>query len=323
MLALAVVALVDAWPWATSGAAVPGEDASDDARPSDAGGAVDDGRVAATFALLCVAVGLLMAAVPELIYLKDVFNDRMNTVFKFFFQAWVLLSVGGGYALTVVWGRPRGPVSTPARARPAFPAGAPAWTAGFALLAAMVLYTPVAAVFNRTDGLRWPILKSSGPAAWSASLQLDGIRYWEQQNPDDLAAARWLDANAVGTPNILEAAGGGYDRAGRIAMISGFPTVLGADNHESQWQGTREDIDPRLADVEAFYTRMPAPEMKAMLRRYDVRFVVVGGREREKYLTSPEHPGAAADLESRLSTFMSPAFRSGQTTVWSLNAPSQ
>ena len=156
--------------------------------------------------------------------------------------------------------------------------------------------------------------RSGGYGAWSQRLNLDGIRYWEQQNAEDLAAGRWLEANALGTPRILEAATGAYDRAGRIAMLTGFPTVLGSDNHEAQWRGSREEIDLRVADVEAFYTRMPAAEMEGLLAKYGVRYVIVGARERERY------PEMGPDIDDRLATFMTPAFRSGQTTVWSLTA---
>lgn len=317
-----LAALADAGVWGAGGrlAAEPG---SSDTTSRDAAAAAVPPS-AAGFALLCIAVGAVMAAVPELVYLKDVFDDRMNTVFKFFFQAWVLWSVGGGYAVAAVWaGRPADDAGrSPARRGPAaalatLGAGGTAWFAALALLGLMVLYTPVAAVFNRTDGLRWVVLRSQGWAAWSAGLHLDGLRHWERDNPDDLAAARWLADHAGGAPVIVEAAGGGYDRAGRIAMITGFPTILGADNHESQWQGTREDIDPRLADVEAFYTRASAAEQAEMVRRYGARFVIVGARERERYT------GLAPDLDAKLDTFMTPVYQAGQTTVWSVDDPAR
>ena len=38
-------------------------------------------------------------AVCELLFLKDTFNNRMNTIFKFYYEVWLLLAVAGAYAV--------------------------------------------------------------------------------------------------------------------------------------------------------------------------------------------------------------------------------
>ena len=45
------------------------------------------------FSLLLVMAGAVMALRPEYVYLKDVFGVRINTIFKFYFQTWVLWGV--------------------------------------------------------------------------------------------------------------------------------------------------------------------------------------------------------------------------------------
>src|SRR5690606_29189514 len=42
------------------------------------------------FALLLIGLGLFLVLVPEYVYLRDNFGTRMNMVFKFYYQAWVL-----------------------------------------------------------------------------------------------------------------------------------------------------------------------------------------------------------------------------------------
>ncbi len=52
------------------------------------------------FILLLIILGGLLALAPEFVYLRDQFGTRMNTIFKFYFQAWILWSVAASYALT-------------------------------------------------------------------------------------------------------------------------------------------------------------------------------------------------------------------------------
>jgi hypothetical protein len=253
--------------------------------------------VGPTFALMCLSLGLLMVLGTEFFYVRDIFNSRMNTIFKLFFQGWVLWSVGGAYALYAV--RRHLPRSVVA-----------GWWVAVALGAGMAALYPLGATWDRTGGFAWSVWRGEGAGAWLDRLSLDGLGYWASVYPGDLAAAEWLRANAIGSPTILEATGGGYSHTGRIAMATGLPTILGADGHEQQWRGTREEIDPRKADVEAFYGgRMSEEEMDALLEAFEVRYIVLGDWERSQH-------GVPDVLEMRLSRLATPVFESGGVTIY-------
>lgn len=248
--------------------------------------------IAQTFALLCIALGLALPLATEFVFLRDLFGSRMNSIFKFYYQAWLLLAVGGGYALWALWRQ----VSRPA---------AWAWTIPTLLLVAAGLVFTVNATYSRSNGFQAP-----------EGLSLDGLRWWRGGNGGDLEAAAWLAENSPRESVILEASTpGGYAHNGRISLASGRPAVLGWLGHEHQWRGNaaRGELDARQADVEAAYGRADATQLEEILRRYSVGYVVVGNLERGMGYYSPASEEAMRQL-------LRPVFTSsdGQTTIYSL-----
>lgn len=55
------------------------------------------------FITLLILLGVLLTLIPELFYLLDGFGTRMNTIFKLYFQAWLLWSVAGAYGIAALW----------------------------------------------------------------------------------------------------------------------------------------------------------------------------------------------------------------------------
>ena len=51
------------------------------------------------FALLLTVSGLLLVLAPEFVFLRDVFNARSNTIFKLYYQAWLLFGVAAAWAV--------------------------------------------------------------------------------------------------------------------------------------------------------------------------------------------------------------------------------
>ena len=296
----AVVAAIELWRAAFGDARAPlaldspadAPAGSDEPAGTDEPAAVDrlearSGLVlAVVFGLLCVAIGLALPLATEFVFLRDLFGRRMNTIFKFYYQAWVLLSLGGALAWYVVWRR-------------AHPVVAWAWSALAVVLVAGGLAYPAMAFADRTRGRD------------VSTLTLDGLAYWEDARPDDLEAARWLRANAEPGSTILETYGGAYGHEGRISMATGLPTVLGWEGHEHQWRGTRDEIDPRKTDIETLYGTRSEAEWRDLITRYGVDYVIVGDEERSKFGLTPED-------EARLASWMTPVFeaRSGRLTIF-------
>ncbi|MBA2453624.1 MAG: hypothetical protein H0V47_10665, partial [Chloroflexia bacterium] len=225
-----------------------------------------------------IAIACVTIAAVELLYVADDLRnspwERMNSVFKFYLQAWMLFGIGAA----VLLGRVIRGASSTSRSRSArfLTMG----ILGFALIAGIIY-----PVFGT------PARLSQDMESSPLSLTLDGYSWMEGgsiQNATgdtisfggDLAAIEWLNMNTSGTPVLLEAAIGPYRGNGsRISSATGLPAVLGWDRHQSQ-QRYEQGISHRMQDVEAIYNSTDPDAKLEALRRYDVRYVIVGDVER-------------------------------------------
>ncbi|HVM33400.1 MAG TPA: DUF2298 domain-containing protein [bacterium] len=228
--------------------------------------------------LVILAFGLM--GFCELFYIRDQFAGgalyRMNTVFKFHYQAWIFLSAASAPFLKWLvenqWPRWGG-------------ARRWSWGAVFGLMFLGAALYPFLALIERTAGT-------------GGVLTLDGTDYFQRTYPSDFQAVEWIKQNLkpVGgkAPVILEAWGGSYSDYARLATHTGYPTVLGWDFHEAQWRGAwdkpairggdaEDNILTRRQDVDTIYTTKDLGQARALLAKYGVTAVYVGGLEREKY----------------------------------------
>ena len=112
---------------------------------------------------------------------------------------------------------------------------------------------------------------------------LDGINYLNSLYPGDYNLVNWLNKNIKGQPVILEASGDSYTDYARISANTGLPTVIGWSVHEWLWRGTYDVVSPKIADAQNLYTTQDLNLEKQLLKQYQIRYVVVGDLEVEKY----------------------------------------
>jgi len=207
------------------------------------------------FVLVLVAMGFLLTYLCEYVYIRDVFGARMNTIFKLYYQAWVLLAIASAYGVYYLSRRLRGVAYH-------------LWTTGFLFLLALSLIYPLAATYSKTAG---------------ASPTLDGMANLLASRPDDYEAIQWLRVNVEGNPVILEAPGGSYTLFGRVSAHTGLPTLLGWGGHELQWRGTYEEPSRREPDIETLYKSLDLEETERLLEEYNIEYVYLGPLETSKY----------------------------------------
>jgi uncharacterized membrane protein len=199
-------------------------------------------------------MGSLLALFPEFFYLRDQFGWRMNTIFKFYFQVWILFSLAGAYAVSNI---------TFARKSKTL------YSVGAIVVVAVGLVYPGFSIFNKTNSFR--------NIEWS----LDGNQFFKLLYPEDMEGIQALTKLPYGT--VAEAIGGSYSNFGRVSRLSGYPTVLGWPGHELQWRGGGEEIGSRESDIKQLYEAYDWESVEPILEQYDIDYVFVGSTERNTY----------------------------------------
>jgi YYY domain-containing protein len=240
----------------------------------------DDASPEELFVSLLVFVGLLVAAGCEVVYLKDHLGGdkvwwRMNTVFKFYIQVWVMLGIAAAVAVPHLWARLRHWQSAGWRR---------AWAAGlaflfFASLLYPIVYTP-ARVKDRFPGARPPIGTLDGMAFMTV-----GSYTWPENNRIELRydyeALQWLLANVKGTPVVAEAALPYYREGGlRVATYTGLPTLLGAHQNEQRYASQVGERDGQARD---FFNTPDIARALQLIRELHISYIYVGQLERAVY----------------------------------------
>lgn len=204
-------------------------------------------------------------------------------MFKFSYEAFILLTVPIGYFAVLTGGKLTDPLRR---------------TAVVAVLV-MVLYLPMTFTWVAfMQGCRLPDKPRH--------LGLDGLAYIASANPGDYEAAKWLREYAPEDAIILEAEGDSYTDYARISMMSGRQTVLGWFVHEWLWRNDKEAVEKRRSDVRGIYGAKTTSEALPLLRKYKVRYLVIGALEARRY------PGMS---HSVLMSLGKVAFRSKGTVI--------
>jgi YYY domain-containing protein len=234
-----------------------------------------------TFILFLILVGTVLVLAPDFVFLRDQFNNRMNTIFKFYYQAWLLLSLAAAFGVVVLLQNLRR-----------------AWNwvyrVGLAVVLFMALVYPVLGLLTKTNNFQVPAFQNNleaaraagDPQAWQTAAQvwtLDGGAFFDKIYPDDMAAAAWLRMAPYGILVEATKTDASYSDWAHISEYSGLPTVLGWPMHEAQWRGSYDPQGTRLDDIRQLYETSSWDDAQAILQQYGIRYVFVGTLERSTY----------------------------------------
>ncbi len=232
------------------------------------------------FPLLLLTLGAILILAPEFVYLKDQFGYRINTVFKFYYQAWILWSVAAAFGVAVLLKNLEYLSSTI-----------------FRILIGIIIFCgllyPTFGILTKTNNFNPPF-----------GYTLNDFDRVKRENPEEAAAVEFLLTVPDGV--IAEAIGDGYSGYGRISMLTGLPTVLGWPGHEAQWRGSYEPQGSRRDDILKLYTTSNWEEAQTMIRQYNIRYIYIGLLERTSMTVN----------EEKFYLYLKPIFQQGYTVIF-------
>lgn len=286
----------------------------------------DSDPAALLIALLSVA-SLAILAGTQVVYLRDFLAGgdwyRMNTLFKFFMQVWVLIGLAAAIAVPRLWRglsiRQTGEVGGQAKSAQSNDTWlrrtlTTAWMIVLVLLIGASLAFPIfgtpARISQRLTGWRPEFGTLNG-----MDYMRQGVYSWpDATNAIDLQhdweAIRWLLDNVRGNPVIVESSEVDYYRAGstRVASFTGISGLRGM--HESE-QRPGEVLSEREQLHREFWTNPDIGRTMEIIDQLNVSLVYAG--QLERFL----HPDGVAKLEMMAEQgLLSPIFQNEGTTVY-------
>ena len=226
--------------------------------------------------LVMISSALALTLLVEIIVL-DGDIGRMNTVFKFYMQVWVLLSVAAG--IVIVWDWP----SVSAR-----PTVRRVWRVALIILLFLAALYPLLATKAKWDTR----MSDQAPTTLDGMAFLQTTTYTDIANDgtgrlidlnQDYLAIQWMQRNIEGSPVIAEAHSDNPYRAAanRVSMYTGLPSIIGWDWHQRQQRAVLPGsiVSDRIFDVNTLFNTPDIPQAMGILDKYGVSYIYVGPLE--------------------------------------------
>lgn len=256
-------------------------------------------------------VGLMMLAAPEIFYVRDIYTGgylRSNTMFKFAFAAFIILSITMIYSIIrLYWFIDKnGKYSTAFFVVAIF----------FTLLLIVPGHYTFTSLRQRCGELKRENYKTIDGTAYIdkyvspyvATYDEDLMQYVNDSNEGNLKPYKecidWFNDNVEGSPVICEAYGDSYTDNCIVSAYTGLPTVFGWQTHEWLWrfQGVVDEekdilvadpdpdknvfikyIEPRQNDIRVIYLNSNIRDLQTVINCYNIEYIVIGDLERFKF----------------------------------------
>jgi YYY domain-containing protein len=258
--------------------------------------------------LFMVGTGLVLTLVVEIIVLRGDIG-RMNTVFKFYLQAWVLFGLSAaaafGWLLTEI----------------------PKWrfnwqSVWYFFATGLVVCASLFLILGGMDKIRdrWV---PSAPHTLDSMTFMNYATYSDFGVDMDLSAdyraIRWMQENVKGSPVIVEANVPEYRWGTRFTIYTGLPGVVGWNWHQRQQRVLASNtVFQRVDEITAFYKTPDPAQAVDFLKKYNVHYIIMGQLERAEYRDVENNDAGLMKFEKYNETLWNEVYRDGQTVIYAV-----
>jgi uncharacterized membrane protein len=223
--------------------------------------------------LFWVGTALLITMVVEVVVVRGDIG-RMNTVFKFYLQSWILFALSAaaafGWLFTEIY------------------KWSPRWRNIFQLGVALLAGGASLFTFSASTDKMADRMALEAPHTLDSMTYMKYAQHWDGQLMDlseDYRAIRWMQDNVKGSPVIVEANCTEYRWCTRFTIYTGLPGVVGWNWHQRQQRALMAPnaVTDRVIEIGNFYLLNEPDIFLPFLKKYDVKYIVVGQLERILY----------------------------------------
>lgn len=213
---------------------------------------------------------LLLTLFAEFFYFKDIYpaHFRANTMFKLGYQAFMIMSILSVVAIVYS-------IATQIRHV-------------IKKILFLLFLLPLILILSIYPLFSIPSYFGSINPFDKQFKTLDGTMWIKKAYPElyDIIQIINVKKKKSKTPfSLLEAHGDSYTDYNVVSAHTGVPTIVGWPVHEWLWRGSYDVVRPRAEQIRNMYEwdEKKIPQIKKIIRLYNIRYVIIGTFEREKY----------------------------------------
>jgi len=186
---------------------------------------------------------LFILLIVEHVHLIDLFGNRMNTIFKSYYQVWILASIV--FPIFLIKSFPR-----------------KKYLLLFILpLIAISSIQNLSTFLDNTNNL-------------SKNYTIDTSLEIERRYPGSFDVIKWIEQNTDPTDVIFSGVGNDYQLSSYFSVFSGRETPIGWPGHESQWRGNMPEINERKTDLFKLFNSENDNEINDIIKKYNISYII-------------------------------------------------